>query len=538
MRRLFLIPLVAAACSGGGGESQLLTGQFVDAPVEGLFYETATESGQTDANGEFRYRSGQSVRFLVGDIVIGEAPGAATITPFDLAGVAPPATSVEVYRLWRQFAITPIDVVANIAVFLQAIDDDGDPSNGIRVPPEVHNLATGMSLDFHRKAAENERERLFTDQFAFRKLLADGGAAGLWGGSRTACNPAYAMDALYQGLGLTLQMQAEDMTDLDNDADGAVDEVDSRTYDAMGHLLTFESMSSAGAVLFRYTYAYDAKGNLIEAEEDDNGNGIVDQRTTYDANGNATEREWDFDGDGVVDQRVVYTYDSYGSLVKEENDTNADGTVDQLTTHTYDANGNLTVSDYDSNADGVLDGRANYAYDANGNRILREQVDPANGTVYDRDIYAYDANGFQTLWEQDYNADGIVDWRDRTTYDANGNVLTRETDLHADGTEVSRLTVVYNANGDLLTSESEINGVVDQHQTNVYDANGNLTRIEVDNTGDGTTDFVTHYFYDSNGDLVMEETDYGADGTTDFRFVQTYMPVDRWTPVLGRPFGP
>jgi len=538
MRFLFLISLVVAAACSSGGESELLTGRFVDDPVEGLRFETATESGETDANGEFRYRTGQTVRFLVGDIVVGEAPGAETITPFDLAGIAPPMTSAEVYRLWQQFAITPIDVVANIAVFLQAIDDDGDPSNGIRVPPEIHDLAAGVSIDFFRKAAENEGQRLFAQQFAFRKLLADGGAAGLWGGSRTACNPAYAMDALYEGLGLTLSIRTEEMTELDHDGDGTVDEIDSRTYDAMGHLLTFESRDAVGLLLFRYTYVYDAKGNLIEAEEDDDGNGSIDRRATYDANGSVTEREFDNDDDGTVDARTVYTYDSYGSLTKEESDNDADGTVDNRTTYTYDANGNLTAEEYDDGADGTLEGLTNYGYDTKGNNILREYVDPADGMVHGRDVFDYDANGFQTLLERDYEGDGIVDYRTTSANDANGNLLWRETDLHGDGTEISRSTYTYTANGDLLSSESGTNGVVDWRQMNFYDVNGDLVRIEVDNNGDGTTDLITRYFYDVNGDLVMEETDYGADGTIDFGFVQSYMPVDHWTPILARPVGP
>ena len=75
---LFIFLLTACSSGGGGGGSNgLRTGRFVDGPVSGLYYETATQAGQTDAQGTFEYRSGETVRFYVGDILIGEATGAA-----------------------------------------------------------------------------------------------------------------------------------------------------------------------------------------------------------------------------------------------------------------------------------------------------------------------------------------------------------------------------------------------------------------------------------------------------------------------------
>ena len=62
---LALLPVGLVACGGGGGGPKTLTGVFVDDPVQGLRYQTATQSGTTDAQGRFRYRSGQTVSFRV-----------------------------------------------------------------------------------------------------------------------------------------------------------------------------------------------------------------------------------------------------------------------------------------------------------------------------------------------------------------------------------------------------------------------------------------------------------------------------------------
>ena len=46
-------------------------GTFNDSKVEGLFWVTATLSGETDENGTFLFYEGQTITFYVGDIEIG-----------------------------------------------------------------------------------------------------------------------------------------------------------------------------------------------------------------------------------------------------------------------------------------------------------------------------------------------------------------------------------------------------------------------------------------------------------------------------------
>ena len=93
-------------------------GQFIDAPVQGLRYESGSLSGTTGEQGEFQYEAGNSIRFFIGDLALGEAvKGKAIITPLDLV----PKGSID----------TP--AVINIARLLQSLDSIPD-DNRITLP--------------------------------------------------------------------------------------------------------------------------------------------------------------------------------------------------------------------------------------------------------------------------------------------------------------------------------------------------------------------------------------------------------------------
>ncbi len=85
-----------------------LTGTFVDAPVQGLTYKTASQSGFTDASGQFKYLSGEEVEFTLGNLSLGKGTAGALITPYTIA--------------------ENNDTATNIALLLQNFD--GNRSNG------------------------------------------------------------------------------------------------------------------------------------------------------------------------------------------------------------------------------------------------------------------------------------------------------------------------------------------------------------------------------------------------------------------------
>jgi hypothetical protein len=57
----------------------LSTGIFIDAPVKGLEYSSASASGTTNEKGEFQYKEGEDVTFKVSGVDIGTVPGASVV---------------------------------------------------------------------------------------------------------------------------------------------------------------------------------------------------------------------------------------------------------------------------------------------------------------------------------------------------------------------------------------------------------------------------------------------------------------------------
>ena len=116
--------------SGGNGK----TAKFVDSAVVGISYKTSSgKTGVTGANGQFKYKKGDTVTFYIGAIELpAVVPDGEFVTPAHIAGVVN----------WQNDTTT-----LNIARFLQSIDDDGDLSNGIQVSEAAAAQATA-AVDF------------------------------------------------------------------------------------------------------------------------------------------------------------------------------------------------------------------------------------------------------------------------------------------------------------------------------------------------------------------------------------------------------
>jgi hypothetical protein len=152
--------LVACGGGGGGGGGVVssvpasATGVFLDSPVSGINYRTASGSGKTNANGEFSYIQGETVTFSVGNIDLPAVSGNSTVTPLNLANT----TDVN------------NQVVSNILVFLQSLDVDGNPTNGIQISPNAHAAAT-TSIDF------NVAHSVFRANSLVTNLIANSGSS-------------------------------------------------------------------------------------------------------------------------------------------------------------------------------------------------------------------------------------------------------------------------------------------------------------------------------------------------------------------------
>jgi hypothetical protein len=113
---------------------EMMQGTFLDSAVEGLGYETETKSGMTDMDGTFMYMEGETITFHIGDIVLGEAMAQSVMTPVDLVDGAMDETH---------------PMVTNMARFLQTMDADMDPKNGITITEEMTAAMVDHMIDFN-----------------------------------------------------------------------------------------------------------------------------------------------------------------------------------------------------------------------------------------------------------------------------------------------------------------------------------------------------------------------------------------------------
>lgn len=149
--------LVLTGCGGGGGSSssgdpvqsnnnssnqnatqtsqQVQQGQFVDSAVSGLWYETETQSGFTDANGFFNFLAGESVSFYLGQTLLGTVDAKSLVTPLDML-------SDEDHP----------DKLQNMLRILQTLDADADTSNGIAINQVTNDYLDQFQLPLNNPA--------------------------------------------------------------------------------------------------------------------------------------------------------------------------------------------------------------------------------------------------------------------------------------------------------------------------------------------------------------------------------------------------
>ncbi|MFM2086395.1 MAG: hypothetical protein RLZZ237_1264 [Pseudomonadota bacterium] len=140
--KLSLLALAAGLCLAacGGSDSTpepakpvALSGVFLDGAVEGLEYVAGSAAkASTGAKGEFTCNPGDTVSFSVGGLALGSTLCNTVVTPLALAA----STSVQDEK------------VINRLMALQLLDEDSDPSNGIKLTNEVKTALAGKTLDF------------------------------------------------------------------------------------------------------------------------------------------------------------------------------------------------------------------------------------------------------------------------------------------------------------------------------------------------------------------------------------------------------
>ncbi|UXH78402.1 esterase-like activity of phytase family protein [Roseateles amylovorans] len=136
---LALSAALLAGCGGDGNTNQtpspaVIQARLLDGPVEGVSFSASPSAtvGKTAAGGVLSCKTGDTVSFSVGGIALGTAACTPNIAVSDLAGT-------------NTLTDAPLQ---NRLVFLQTLDEDDDPSNGIRIPAAVADTLAGKTLDF------------------------------------------------------------------------------------------------------------------------------------------------------------------------------------------------------------------------------------------------------------------------------------------------------------------------------------------------------------------------------------------------------
>lgn len=467
---------------GEGGESHDgPTGTLVG-PISGVSFETETHSGVTNGVGMFRYEDGERVRFFIGDTVLGETLADAEVSLFDLVSDPTPPTGNDTISRSLLNRCSPLVAVVNMAAFLQSLDQDGNPANGIEIASDVAALFESVRVDFAQGVFSFGKDR------DLRAVLSQSNSAQLFEGHRRVRSGAFAIEDLYASLGVDASLSLVSLYEDDRGADGEIDSVRRDIYDERAQA----------------TYGY--------RDSDANGEPDATGRTEYDEYGNVVLSEFDWDGDGDVDQITRRVFSQDGDLIRTEIDSDGDGDADLVTTSSYDEIGRvLSVEDRDG---GVYPVRlVTYSYDDDARKTVVREDEGGDGSIESITTRFYDESGHLLLAEVDTGNDGTINRRDRFESDARGNTLLRESDRDGDGHLDDVETLEYDGMcRRTYQEERQGDGTLERTTTTVYDEAGREVSRITDSDGDRTPDSIKSYRYDEDGALVFSSEDDDADG--------------------------
>ena len=124
-----------------------MVGQFKDSNAAGVSYVSGGQTGVTNSQGRFTYEEGKTVAFSVGNVPLGETEGKPLITPVDLV----------------EQGSSRSGPVVSTARFLQGLDQDADPSNGITISQDVQMRAQDWTLDINSDDFDQQLESIKSD---------------------------------------------------------------------------------------------------------------------------------------------------------------------------------------------------------------------------------------------------------------------------------------------------------------------------------------------------------------------------------------
>lgn len=569
---VIFISALLTACGGGGGGTEstgvsdpdVLTGVFIDSPVEALRFETATQSGLTNAKGEFSYKSGEDVTFSIGAITLGSASGASQITPFDLFGL-PVITTERNLRLLLQDTeegapVNDLERVSNIVLLLVSLDNDGNPENGLDLNGWDEKLANA-SLSFDHSLFDFVDDAFFRFANEFKIPQQH--------------TPASAFTHLYRSLNVSVSVSllTEETTDENND--GSNESSITIQYDPVSGREIKKSRSGNGLIREQFETSYDSSGNIIRVivSFDDSVNGIfdgnLDRRITleniYNPDGSLKESVRSFDNnlDGNINAKNTHTfnYDERGNTIREvERRSIINNVLGEVidtidtTQSTFDQFGQRLTHEVsrDSEGDGTINTitKISQIFNITGQLIkltVENDVDASTNAGADSihtETFTYDTtNGNQTshIIENDFDTSTLEpDLKEVITfsYDSNQNVLkkiqlsfnrdsgslkafqkeTTENSYHDTGNGIGKLASRF------IRKDFNNDGV--NNLTNAtffaYDNNDRLKTkvLATDLDGDGPERIGfrqdQEFFYDADGNIFREITEIDDNNDENF----------------------
>ena len=499
-----LLTTAALSACGGGSDSSnndvvdstapadtvvdLLEGAFsASSLVSGLSYSTETHNGVTDASGTFYYKAGETITFSIGSTVIGEAVAAKSeLTAFDLIPDAVLYTNSGQFNYifsggYMRLDVDSLSKFSNILTFLQVLDSDANPDNGIDIPSGMASYFEGIKMNFSNSlfdfhGAMQPRLAIILNQATNSGLLSSGEIIGF----------GKALDDYYRLHGISHELSV------------------------MASYSTQNYRGSGDKSPDTSIYTYDASGNRITDSTDRGSDGTVDEITTYtyDTNGTPLTLSYDYDADGIVDfidtahwhvhaiqitsSSSVYICEDSDNQLTYCYDIDGDGNTNATLTITYDTNGYPITFSFDTDADGTADRVDTMTNDANGKQL-----------TYNASSFVYNDSG--KLLKYSVPRDGLESYTHVYTYDDSGNQLTAGSE--SEGGDA--MTYIYYTPSGKHGMYVSNNAYGSYYEYCTYDASGNRL-----------THSAGKYFYYPNYDYT--DFDYSAYGYTDYDYTDTY----------------
>lgn len=392
---LFLSLTLLTACSGGGDDSvasnntgnnppQAVQGKFVDAPVIGLTYSTATQSGTTDASGFFNYVSGETVTFKIGNITLGSATGGAVITPVDLVSGGTTSNAT----------------VLNICRLLLSLDSDAN-ADTITIPSQVLANATTANAQAYINQLDFSNVSTF-DSVAANLLSALTSGVGAYGSTPALVDAATAKQHLDISLG-----GSGGGTGGGGTGGGSTKKwVIQKMVTPIGNN-TYQTT----------TWLYDANGNNTTMTIS-SSNFNATRTNTFNSNGQVARSVIEYTGSKTTSD---YTYDSNGDAVSIiETSTNSSTSFTQTFTFQYDSHHRQTRSETFQN--GISQGVISWVNTYNTDDKISNIKEYINGVYSSNTDHTYDSNGL--LISQTSTGPNISSNTVTFTNDTNGNMAT------------------------------------------------------------------------------------------------------------------